>query len=265
MRTIREILNALQKGELTLEQAEKLLQAASLAPIGDIVMLDVKREERSGVPEVVYAETKGVENLIEITKTIIGKTGVALLTRVNATKVNALIEAVSDFELIVYGAHDHHTVLAHHTDWSPAYKGGKIAILTAGTSDVPYAREAEAVARVMGVEVLKFYDVGVAGIHRLIEPMQKIIEDDVDSIIVFAGMEGALPTVVASLVDIPVIGVPVPTGYGYMGEGKTALASMLQSCSPGLAVVNIGNGLGAGAIACLIARRCARKTTSSQE
>ena len=265
MRTIREILNALQTGELTLEQAEKLLQAASLTPIGDFSMLDVKREERSGVPEVVYAETKSIEDLIKITKTMISKNGVALLTRVDATKVNALTETFSDHELVVYGAHDHHTVLAHHSEWAPAYKGGKIAILTAGTSDVPYAREAEAIAQVMGVESLTFYDVGVAGIHRLIEPMQKIIEEDIDSVIVFAGMEGALPTVVASLIDIPVIGVPVPTGYGYMGEGKTALASMLQSCSPGLAVVNIGNGLGAGAIACLIARRRERKTTSSQE
>jgi hypothetical protein len=265
MRTIKEILYALQTGELTLEQAEKLLQAASLTPVRDIGMLDMKREERSGVPEVVYAEAKVIEDLIEITRTIISKNGVALLTRVDATKVNALIEALPDFELVVYGTNNHHTILAHRIDWAPAHKGGKIAILTAGTSDVPYAREAEAVARVMGVEVLAFYDVGVAGIHRLIEPMQKIIEDDVDAIIVFAGMEGALPTVVASLVDIPVIGVPVPTGYGYMGEGKTALASMLQSCSPGLAVVNIGNGLGAGAFACLIARRNAKKSASSQE
>ena len=128
-------------------------------------------------------------------------------------------------------------------------------MITAGTSDIPYAREVEAIAKVVGVESLSFFDVGVAGIHRLIAPLKQILEKDVDVIVVLAGMEGALPTVIASLVDIPVIGVPIPTGYGYGGEGITALSSMLQSCAPGLAVVNIGNGLGAGAIAALIARR----------
>ncbi|MFX1440247.1 MAG: AIR carboxylase family protein, partial [Promethearchaeota archaeon] len=95
--------------------------------------------------------------------------------------------------------------------------------------------------------------------HRLVEPIKRILEEGVDALVVFAGMEGALPTVIASLVDIPVIGVPVPTGYGHGGKGETALASMLQSCAPGLAVMNIGNGFGAGAMACLIAKRCIMK------
>jgi NCAIR mutase (PurE)-related protein len=262
MKTIKEILEALKSGELTLEKAEKLIQTDSLARVGEIGLLDLNREERSGIPEVVYAENKIIEDLIKITQTMITKKGVALLTRVDALKVNALKEALSGLELVIYGTHEHHTVLAHQTDWAPTQKGGKIAVLTAGTSDVPYAREAEAVARVMGVDVLTFYDVGVAGIHRLIEPLKKIIEEDVDAVVVLAGMEGALPTVVASLVDIPVIGVPIPTGYGYMGQGETALASMLQSCAPGLAVVNIGNGLGAGAFACLIAKRIEEKSSS---
>lgn len=265
MKTIKEILSALKSGELTQEQAEKMLQTVSLARVGDIGMLDLNREERSGVPEVVYGETKVIEDLIKITQTMTSKKGVALLTRLDAAKVKALTDALSDLELVIYGNQDHHTVLAHRKEWTPLQEGGKIAILTAGTSDVPYAREAEAVARVMGVEVLTFYDVGVSGIHRLIEPIGKIIEEDADAVVVFAGMEGALPTVVASLVEVPVIGVPVPTGYGYMGKGKTALASMLQSCAPGLAVVNIGNGLGAGAFACLIAKRSAKKSASSQE
>jgi hypothetical protein len=131
--------------------------------------------------------------------------------------------------------------------------------MTAGTSDIVYAYEAEAIARLMGVEVLTFFDVGVAGLHRLVEPIKRVKEEGVDAVVVFAGMEGALPTLVASLVDIPVIGVPVPTGYGFGGKGETALASMLQSCAPGLAVVNIGNGLGGGSIASLIAKRNAVK------
>jgi NCAIR mutase (PurE)-related protein len=114
-------------------------------------------------------------------------------------------------------------------------------------------------ARFMGVETLVFHDTGVSGIHRLIDPMSQIVKESVESIVAFAGMEGALPTVAASLVDIPVVGVSVPIGYGRGGKGETALASMLQSCAPGLAVVNIGNGLGAGAFACLIAQKNAHK------
>ena len=144
-------------------------------------------------------------------------------------------------------------------DWSPDVVDEKIAIITAGTSDIPFANEVEAVAYVSGVDSIVFRDVGVAGIHRLIEPLQTIIREDVVAIVVLAGMEGALPTVVAALVDIPVIGVPVPVGYGFRGRGETALAAMLQSCSPGLAVVNIGNGVGAGAFACLIAKKCASR------
>jgi NCAIR mutase (PurE)-related protein len=263
MKTTREILQALKSGEITLEQAEKLLQSNSLTSIGDIGILDLKRRDRTGVPEVIFAEHKAPGDLIKIIQALIQNNGVALVTRVSSSKVEILREQLTTIEVVVYGNQDHHTVLACSDNWSPPQKIGKIAILTAGTSDITYAREAEAVAQVMGVDVLTFYDIGVAGIHRLIEPLQKIIEEDIAAVIVFAGMEGALPTVVASLIDIPVIGVPVPTGYGYMGEGKTALASMLQSCSPGLAVVNIGNGLGAGAFACLIARRTARKSGSS--
>jgi NCAIR mutase (PurE)-related protein len=265
MKTTKEILRALKSGELTLEQAEKLLQTSSLARVADIGMIDLDREDRSGVPEVVFAESKTSEDLIKITQTMTQSKGVALLTRVDSIKVQELRNALNNLELVVYGNGGHNTVLVHKSDWTPPQKDGKIAILTAGTSDVTYAREAEAVAQIMGIDVLTFYDVGVAGIHRLIEPMQKIIEENVDAVVVFAGMEGALPTVVASLVEVPVIGVPVPTGYGYMGEGKTALASMLQSCAPGLAVVNIGNGLGAGAFACLIAKKRAQKSKSSQE
>lgn len=262
MKTTKEILKALQSGEISLEQAEKLLQSASLAQVADIGMIDLNREERSGVPEVVFAESKTPEDLIKITRAMTESKGVALLTRVDKSKVQELRNALNDLELVVYGNGGHYTVLVHKSDWIPPEKGGKIAILTAGTSDVTYAREAEAIAQIMGVDAITFYDVGVAGIHRLIEPIQKIVEENVDAVVVFAGMEGALPTVVASLVEVPVIGVPVPTGYGYMGEGKTALASMLQSCAPGLTVVNIGNGLGAGSFACLIARRCGKKSSS---
>lgn len=138
--------------------------------------------------------------------------------------------------------------------------GGAVGLLTAGTLDIPLAEEVALVARHMGCVVHRAYDVGVAGVHRLIEPLATMIRAGVDIYVVVAGMEGALPSVVAGLVDAPVIGVPAPTGYGLGGEGTAALYSMLQSCSPGMLVVNIGNGVGAGAAAGLIARRACRRT-----
>jgi pyridinium-3,5-biscarboxylic acid mononucleotide synthase len=128
-------------------------------------------------------------------------------------------------------------------------------VLTAGTSDIPIAEEAVLVARQMGCRIERGYDVGVAGVHRLLEPLLRMVEARADVVVVVAGMEGALPSVVAGLVDVPVIGVPTSTGYGFGGDGTAALCSILQSCSPGLVAVNIDNGVGAGAAAALIARQ----------
>ncbi|MGY5876093.1 MAG: nickel pincer cofactor biosynthesis protein LarB [Candidatus Thorarchaeota archaeon] len=260
MTTTREILEALAEGKITVKEAEEKIKFMALAEVGNIGMIDLSRETRSGVPEVVFAESKSVHSLIKIVEVMITNKSVALLTRMNQHKLAAVEEAFGNHVFESSGTEEHLTVLIHSKDWIESPKEGKIAIMTAGTSDIAFACEAEAIARLMGVETLTFYDIGVAGMHRLIEPVKKVIEEGVDVLVVFAGMEGALPTVLASLSDIPVIGVPIPTGYGYGGEGETALASMLQSCAPGLAVVNIGNGLGAGAIACLIAKRCARKS-----
>ncbi len=136
----------------------------------------------------------------------------------------------------------------------PLQDKGVIGIITAGTSDIPIAEEARIMAESMGVRCITFYDIGVAGIHRLIEPMKTLIDEDVSAIVAVAGMEGALPTVVSSLSPVPGIGVPTSTGYGLGGKGEAALYSILQSCSMGLTAVNIDNGIGAGATAALIAR-----------
>ena len=259
MTSTREILERLASDQISIEEAEKELRFLSLTQVGDIGVVDANRQERSGVPEVVLAETKSIESLNKIVDALVEKNGVVLLTRMNQEKLKGIQKAHPKLLFESKGSEDHLTVIVHTRAWSEPERVGKIAILTAGTSDVVYARETEAIARLMGVDTLTFYDVGVAGIHRLIEPIQKIIHEDVDAVVVLAGMEGALPTVVAALIDAPVIGVPIPTGYGHGGKGETALASMLQSCSPGLAVVNIGNGLGAGSVAALIARRRAEK------
>ncbi|MHA2024316.1 MAG: nickel pincer cofactor biosynthesis protein LarB [Candidatus Thorarchaeota archaeon] len=258
MTTTREILKALASGEMSVEEAEKALRLNALSEVGNIGMLDVNRGERSGVPEVVFAETKSISNLTNIVEVMVEKNKVIMLTRLTKEKLDGIKSAHPNLVYDVSGTDDHLTVIAHTKEWTDPPCEGKIAIMTAGTSDITFAHEAEYIARLMGVESLTFFDVGVAGIHRLIEPIKKLIDEEVDAVVVFAGMEGALPTVVASLIDVPVIGVPVPTGYGFGGKGETALASMLQSCSPGLAVVNIGNGLGGGSVASLIAKRSAR-------
>jgi NCAIR mutase (PurE)-related protein len=129
--------------------------------------------------------------------------------------------------------------------------------MTAGSSDIPVAAEAALVAREMGCEIATTWDVGVAGIHRLVRPLETLITWDPDVFVVAAGMDGILPTIVTGLVPQPVIGIPVSTGYGFGGEGTGALTTMLQSCSPGVTVVNIDNGVGAGITAARIANRCA--------
>ncbi|MGQ4911185.1 MAG: nickel pincer cofactor biosynthesis protein LarB [Candidatus Thorarchaeota archaeon] len=255
----RRLLEDLAAGKITVDEAERRIRGLNLDRVGDLALLDIDRDSRGGVPEVVMAETKTAADVTDIVTRLLEIKGFAVVSRLDSEKLYALRSALGDDQVEVYGREPAITAIVHTPQWKPPSSSGKIALITAGTSDIPYADEARVIAEVLGVDVLVFTDVGVAGIHRLIEPMKKIVEADVDAIVVFAGMEGALPTVVAALVDIPVIGVPVPVGYGFGGKGETALASMLQSCSPGLAVVNIGNGIGAGAVASLIALRANRK------
>jgi len=134
-------------------------------------------------------------------------------------------------------------------------RGGRVALIAAGTSDLPALNEAEVVLNLLGFTTLRFNDVGVAGLHRLLQPLQRIVKFDPDAIIVAAGMEGALPTVVAGLSSVPVIGLPTSVGYGYGKGGEAALMSMLQACSLGVSVVNIDAGVAAGVVASLISRR----------
>ncbi|MFB5629503.1 MAG: nickel pincer cofactor biosynthesis protein LarB, partial [Nitrosarchaeum sp.] len=140
-----------------------------------------------------------------------------------------------------------------------AFKGGKVGILAAGTSDIGVAEEARLMCEAMNCKCITSYDVGVAGIQRIFPILKEMISEEVDCIIVVAGMEGALATLVSSMVDTPVIGIPTSVGYGYGGKGIAALASMLQSCSLGLSVVNIDNGIAAGAISANIANRAIQK------
>ncbi len=214
--------------------------------LDEIVKLDLDREKRAGKPEAIYAEGKSVEDLVAIVKRVLAEGRSILVTKLNREQMDALkrvkgVEVNERGRIAVVGKRK-------------IEKIGRVAILTAGTSDIAVAEEAVTTAEFLGLEVLKFYDVGVAGLHRLVEPIRKIREIGVDSVIVIAGMEGALPSVIASLIDVPVIAVPTSVGYGVSLGGISTLFAMLQSCSSGVAVVNVDNGFGAAVFAAMISR-----------
>lgn len=218
--------------------------------------LDLGRAARSGVPEVVLAEHKTAEQTIAIARRILDQVGRVLISRVSPETRAGLQEAFAEtVEWMVYS--EGRTLTLSMPGVNPPQCGGRVGVLTAGTSDLPVAEEAIALCIEMGCDIWRAGDVGVAGLHRLFEPLRAMLDASVDVIIVAAGMDGALPSVVAGLVDVPVIGLPTSVGYGFGGNGVGALTSMLQTCAPGLAVVNIDNGIGAGAIAGRIANRAA--------
>lgn len=223
---------------------------------GSQMNLDFRREARKGVPEVIMAGNKRPEQIVESARSFLTANGRALISRVDSELLALLQKEFAEYCIDAYPVSG--MVVLRQVPRQVEKSGGRVGIITAGTSDVAVAEQAQIIASEMGCEVLTAYDVGVAGLHRLFRPLKAMLEASVDVLIVAAGMDGALPSVVAGLVDIPVIGLPVSTGYGLGGGGVTALLSMLQTCSPGLAVVNIDNGIGAGAIAALIANRVAR-------
>ncbi len=228
----------------------------------DYARPDLAREDRKGVPEVIMAQSKRHEDVLAIVREFLERTGRVIISRVDE---NLLVKLQAEF--LDHAFSEHHpskmVVIKRH-GYQLRRTGGKVGVITAGTSDVPVAEEARIVADEMGCETYAVYDVGVAGIHRLFDPLKALVEDSgVDVLVVAAGMDGALPSVVAGLVDVPVIGLPTSVGYGLGGQGTAALMSMLQTCSPGLTVVNIDNGVGAGATAGLIANRVARARASS--
>ncbi|MGD8465320.1 MAG: nickel pincer cofactor biosynthesis protein LarB [Anaerolineae bacterium] len=226
---------------------------------------DFQRHNRKGVPEVIIAERKTAEQSIDIARQFLERTGRAILSRVPPELEVRLRDEFRDETDIEWLPDPRAAVLRRSGHTVPA-TGGRVGVLSAGTSDIPWAEEAALLCREMGCEVHTTYDVGVAGLHRLWEPLHYLLDEvQVDALIVAAGMDGALPSVVSGIVDVPVIGLPTSVGYGMGGQGEAALLSMLQTCAPGMAVVNIDNGIGAGAIAGLIANRmAAARTTASK-
>ncbi len=215
-----------------------------------IVTPDFERPERCGIPEVVYGEFKSTEDLLLIAGEFIEKLGRFIATKVDEKKASFFKNElkIEDVEVEYY---DKGRVLIARKKDHKIRVNGTIGVITAGTSDIIIAEEARIVAEQLGCKVIKSYDVGVAGIHRLYPALNEM--KDAKALIVVAGMEGALPSVVSGLVDVPVIGVPTSIGYGVGKGGKAALYTMLNSCTP-VAVVNIDNGYGAAVLAYQIVR-----------
>lgn len=234
--------------------------ARSSEPPGTVdARLDPQRESRKGVPEVIYAPGKTVEMVGRLVAALLERTGRAIVSRPDPELHAALRSRYEKTHLLTGG-----WSLGIQDASRPAPRtGGRVGIMTAGSSDIPFAQEALIVAEQMGCVTKEIYDVGVAGLHRLFPPLRGLLEEGVDSIVVAAGMDGALPSVVTGLVNVPVIGLPTSTGYGAGGAGIASLLTMLQSCSPGLAVVNIDNGVGAGSMAALIANKAAEARKAS--
>ncbi len=241
---LKNILSEYKAGNIAEDEVLARLQNANYTDLG-FAKLDHNRSIRQGFPEVVYCEGKTIEQVVEIMKMLASKHKNVLGTRAS----EEMYEAVKK-ELPEVKYHKIARLLTIENEALVKDSERKIAIITAGTSDMPISEEAAITAEIMGNEVIRIYDVGVAGIHRLLDKLELIRSANV--VIVIAGMEGALASVVGGLVDKPVIAVPTSVGYGANFQGLSALLGMLNSCAAGVAVVNIDNGFGAARMASII-------------
>ena len=244
-RSVKELLEAVRDGKLSPDEASSRLATLPYEDLG-FAKVDHHRALRRGFPEAVFGAGKTPDQVVAIVERMAARGQRVLVTRTTAA-VHERVAAVRP-EAQWHEAARCITVEAG----APAPLPGRVAVLAAGTSDLPVAEEAVVVAAFHGAAVERIYDVGVAGLHRLLDRAGAIREADV--VIVVAGMEGALPSVVAGLVDSPVVAVPTSVGYGASFGGLAALLAMLNACSSGVGVVNIDNGFGAAHLACLILR-----------
>jgi NCAIR mutase (PurE)-related protein len=241
---IRQLLEKVKKGELSIDRALERLKTLPFEDIG-FATLDHHRSLRKGFPEVIWGEGKTASQITIIIKKMMNKNHPILVTRVDVRKAAQIKKSIPQISYHPVSR----TLTSTPGKISKTVKG-TILVISAGTSDIPVAEEAVITATIMGNKVDHLYDVGVAGIHRLVDKKEKLMSSSV--LVVVAGMEGALPSVIGGLIDKPIIAVPTSTGYGTGLGGIAALLSMLNSCASGVAVVNIDNGFGAGYIASLI-------------
>jgi NCAIR mutase (PurE)-related protein len=245
---LEQILSGVQSGRLTVQEAMQSLRGLPYEDLG-FAKIDHHRTLRTGFPEVVFCEGKTITQVVEIVKRLSARHPSVLATRATPDVAEAVAREIPSARY-----HDAARCITVCRSESAAKTASDkyILVVSAGTADIPVAEEAAVTAEAMGSRVERVYDVGVAGLHRLLDQKKKLEEANV--IIVCAGMEGALPSVIGGLVDRPVIAVPTSIGYGASFQGLAALLSMLNTCAEGVAVVNIDNGFGAGYFAHLINR-----------
>jgi NCAIR mutase (PurE)-related protein len=251
---VLDLLRRVACGELSPEEAAGLLRGEGVQRLGEVAVLDLDRRMRTGIPEVVLAGPKHPDEVAEITAALLERTGSACVSRMRARHRRAVeaVAAAAGARVVAHGRRSCRLLAPDAPE--PAHQG-LVGLLAAGTSDLEPLAEARMVCEAAGCATTTAADVGVAGLERLFAPLGAMLGAGADALVVAAGMDGALASVVAGLAGVPVIGLPVSTGYGAGGRGRAALLSMLQGCAPGLVVVNIDNGVGAGAAAALMARR----------
>ena len=249
---MNDTLERLVKGELTIGEAENILKSESILEFDEIAKFDIKRSERTGFPEAIFSPSKEYEDLLLIIKKYLENNDDDLIiTKLSLGRYEKILDDLGK-DSFIFDYNRRAQILVIRKERKQQEKIAKIGIITAGTSDINIAEEARVIVEEGGCEAITSYDIGVAGIHRLFPQIAHMVKEGVRVFIVCAGMEGALPSVVAGLVDVPVIGVPTSVGYGVGEGGRVALDAMLQSCAPGIAVVNIDNGFGAGVFALTI-------------
>ncbi|BAZ44819.1 phosphoribosylaminoimidazole carboxylase [Chondrocystis sp. NIES-4102] len=243
---LKKILNAIALGELSPDSALEKLKDLPFESLDEFAKIDHHRQLRTGFPEAIWGADKTPDQIIKIMTAMSEKATVVMATRIQSEVYQQLKIALP--QLVYYPAARISALSLHHIP----KQIGTISILTAGTADIPVAEEAAITAELSGFTVKRLWDVGVAGIHRLLSNRQVVYDAQV--LIVVAGMEGALPSVVAGMADCPVIAVPTSVGYGASFKGVTPLLTMLNSCATGIGVVNIDNGFGAAILAGQILR-----------
>lgn len=255
---MRDILDAVAAGDLSPAAAEVRLAGYATTDAG---RFDAARETRRGVPEAVLADVKTPDEVATLAAAAVESTGRAILTRASQAHVDAVAEELDDGVELERDERAR-TLVAHAPDFEPPSLDATVGIVTGGTSDAEAAGEAAVIVREMGASLTRVEDVGVAHLGRVLDHLDDLRAADV--LVVAAGREGALPTVVAGLVDTPVVGLPVSTGYGHGGDGEAALSGMLQSCTV-ISAVNIDAGFVAGAQAGLVARAVSQARATDTE
>lgn len=251
---LRDLLTAVAQGQLSPDTAFEKLKHLDYQPVDDFAKIDHHRQLRTGFPEVIWGQDKTVEQLIQIFRAMEPKNPVVMATRIAPKVYGQLQQSLPNLQY-----YETARICALQPDSVAPEYPGTIAILTAGTADLPVAEEAAVTLELSGYQVSRLWDVGVAGIHRLLN--NRAVIDSANVLIVVAGMEGALPSVVAGLANCPVIAVPTSVGYGASFGGVSALLTMLNSCAAGIGVMNIDNGFGAAVLAGQIIRTATRLGT----